>query len=100
MRRYVIKGENPFYPVEVETWRFGEKVPSWLIEICKIESFDSNNEPILTTKNKSDKGGCEYVGSEGKVIFRTSSETDYIVKDVNSSSIYVMSDLKFKLLYK
>lgn len=100
MIKYVIKGENPFYPVEVETWKYGEKVPSWLIEICKIECFDSNNNPVLTTKNKTNKGGCEYVGSDGKVIFRTSNETDCIVKDVNSPSIYVMSDLKFKLLYK
>ena len=53
-------GFNPEYPNPAETWKPGERVPSWLSENAKVTGFNGDGSIMLDT----------YTDKEGKVHIR------------------------------
>ena len=47
MRKLKQWGYNPDYPIEVEGWKIGEKVPDWLSDVAKVSGFDGKTGDIL-----------------------------------------------------
>lgn len=72
-------GFNPEYPNPAETWKPGEKVPSWLSENAKVAGFNGDGSIILDT----------YTDKDGKVHIRdTYRPIDLVVIPMGHLLVY------------
>lgn len=100
MDRYKQIGYNNKYPIIVETWKIGEKIPDWLSDVSKVSFIDGNGDVTLDWI-KNDTGGVEIKDSTGiNILIKTDKATDIICKDINNSNIFHLSKEQFDLLYE
>lgn len=101
---YVQSGFNPFYPAEIETWKWNkdESPPNWVIDYCRVKNIDLDSRVILDYKRTS-TGGVEIVRA-GTDIYSTlliqNPNTDFICFDHVSKKLFVLKQQELELLYK
>lgn len=85
--KYKQRGYNPDYPWIISTWKWGEPVPSWLIDRSKIEFMDGDGNITLGTRELSG-GGYEIISSWGtEALVRVPSRGDYVYFSESSSLV-------------
>lgn len=101
---YIQSGFNPFYPIEVETWKWNkdESPPNWMVDYCRVKNIDLDSRVILDYK-KTNNGGVEIVRA-GDNLYQTllvqNPDTDFICFDHVSKKLFVLKQQAFELLYK
>lgn len=92
-------GKNNKFPDIIETWRLGEKVPSWLSSVCKV-GFLVGDEIRLEVKQVGNKdGGYELISSGSYLpIVKTKTSDDYVC--FGDGKLFSLSPTQLKLLYK
>lgn len=98
--RYKQTGKNVLYPKEIETWRLGEELPEWLLNICKVE-YDKETDGFKPVIQPGVKGGYVLLesGNTAKVLVCATKDSDYIAKDTKSYRLYVISERGLELMY-
>lgn len=100
MRVYKQSGRNSNYPDEIETWRFGEKIPDWISDIAKIKFIDAEGNMTLETR-ETNTGGIEIIGSDGtRVILRLSNKSNIVCYCSETKKLFALTPLQLSLLYK
>jgi hypothetical protein len=90
-------GYNPSYPIEAESWKFGEPVPGWLSDVARVLGFNSDGGIILET----------YKDASGKIHIKdTYRPIDiFVLPNEDAMIIYgegkrlVIDETKLDLLY-
>ena len=99
MITYIQKGDNPKYPKEIVTWRYGEKVPEWISDNAKITFIDGLGNVTLLKRDFT-SGGYEIVGADGiSILISTKTYNSYICYD-GKSKIFSLTEKQFGLLYE
>ena len=95
------KGRNSAYPEKIETWRYGEKTPEWLSDICKVRAMEGSGNLILDIR-KTTSGGYELLNStgDGSSIVTATRMDDYICHGVNGGKVFSLTESQINLLYK
>lgn len=97
--KYKQRGRNLKYPDTIETWRYGEKVPEWISDVCKVKFIDGSGNITLDYRETS-SGGLEFISSAGnRVLFTLGSKEDYVCLG-NDSRIIVLRPTQLELLYR
>jgi hypothetical protein len=98
IKTYRQKGINKKYPTTIWTWKLGDDVPEWLSDIAKVKSIVDGTKLDLIMSNT---GGYEIKDSGGiDILVRTKKEDDLVCMSTDKTSIFSLSQLKFKLLYE
>lgn len=72
------RGYNCAWPYEIETWKWGEKIPEWLSDKAGIEFMDGEGNITLKTRNLS-KGGVEILeAGSSQALVRLESKEDLV----------------------
>lgn len=99
MRKYVQYGFNPSWPLEIETWSYGEKVPEWLSDEAKVLFIDGSGNITLETRELN-TGGFEIMKSSGsEVLVKLINKTDLVAYDLKTSRIFPITKKQLELLY-
>lgn len=97
---YKQSGRNDKYPDEIVTWRFGETIPDWLSDACKIKFIDGEGNKTLETRS-TNTGGIEFVNSEGTgVVVKMRNKKDILCYDQRTKRIFSLNPIQLSLLYK
>lgn len=102
---YIQRGENLAYPLEIRCWskKLDENIPSWLSDICKVNSINNDGVYIVETR-KYDDGSYDYLSSDHQPIVNVSSDEDWIcIGDKGKyvkNMIFSLTPKQFELLYK
>ena len=101
MEIYRQYGNNSNYPEEIETWRWGDKIPEWISDKAKVTFIDGDGNITLETR-ETNTGGIEISNSSGTdILLKLGSKSDIVCKNiVGDSDIFVLSPIQLKLLYK
>ena len=93
------KGRNNKYPDEIWTWKLGEIVPE--SDIAKVSYLEGQDGNIQLEIISSNTGGYELKESSGlNVLVKAKKRDDFICMGTDKKSIFSLSPLKLKLLYK
>ena len=96
--KYIQSGRNDKYPKEIETWRFGEKVPEWISDICKVKFIDGLGNLTLDYR-ETNTGGLELISSSGdRTVLIIKSKKDYVCW--GDSKLFTLRPIQLNLLYK
>lgn len=101
---YVQSGFNPFYPAEIETWKWTieESPPEWVIDQCRVRSIDLNSRTILDYQ-KTKSGGVEIVRA-GQDSFSTliieDPSNDFVCFDHITKRLFILKKRALELMYK
>lgn len=93
---YVQSGRNDKYPKQIETWRKGESLPSWISDNCKIIGMEGTN--LIPEIRGVHGGGYEIVRENGSALVSTKNEKDYIC--LGDGKIFSLTEKQLNLLYK
>ena len=98
MGKYIQRGRNDKYPKIIETWVYGEKVPEWISDICKVKFMDALGNITLDYRELN-TGGLEFISAAGNsIVFTISSKKDYVCWGDNK--LFVLRPTQLSLLYK
>lgn len=93
----VQKGYNPKYPKEIETWKLGENIPDWLLDVCKVESINEFGEIKLAIRKLTN--GYSLINSGSNVsLVSTKSNDDFIC--FGDNHIFSLTEKQMSILYK
>lgn len=100
MRVYKQSGRNDAYPDEIETWKFGENIPDWISDICKVKFIDAEGNMTLDTRD-TNTGGVEIISSDGaRVAIKLNNKSDIVCYCSKTKKIFVLTPIQLSLLYK
>jgi hypothetical protein len=104
IKKYQQKGYNDRYPLEIETWVWGDSgIPDWLTDNCNIKELTDFGD-IIPERNLTNEGGyiITKAGSASTLV-KTKSEEDFICfgkKLNNSTVIFSLTPIQLSLLYE
>lgn len=87
--KYKQRGYNCLWPLEIETWRLGEKVPEWLSDIALVEFIDGEGNITLRMRNTSG-GGYEILQAgvdKAVTLISMKKKEDYVCIPVKSDRL-------------
>ncbi len=94
---YKQRGQNEKYPVEVEIWRLGDKVPEWLSDRARIKFIDGEGNMTLDRRDHG-SGGFEIISADGIHPLVNISERDGVVC-FGDGRIFGLRKRQFEILY-
>ena len=90
------RGRNNKYPETIETWRLGEKVPSWLSNVCAVKRVDESGEMKLDLREAGN--GYELIASGvNQILVKVDKNEDYVC--FGDSRIFSLTSKQIELLY-
>lgn len=101
---YEQSGFNPYYPSEIETWKWNtkESPPDWVIDYCRVRNIDLDSKTVLEYK-KTTTGGIELVRSgfdSYTPILIDNPETDPLCFDHVTKKLFILTGRALNLMYK
>ncbi len=91
------RGRNNKYPETIETWRLGEKVPSWLSNVCAVKEVDGRNGDMKLDIRETDEGYELIASGVNQILVKVSSKEDYIC--FGDSRVFSLTPKQIELLY-
>ena len=89
-------GRNDKYPMNIDTWKLGESVPSWISDVANIKDIASNGEPILDIREAGE--GYELITSgTNQILVKAKNKEDWIC--FGDRRIFALTDKQIELLY-
>lgn len=101
-KQYKQRGVNNAYPLEIETWKWGEDIPEWLSDLAKIGAIDSETNKVFLEHRELSAGGYELLDSSGSgTLVRTTSKGDYVCRDLSKKKggLFVLTPIQLNLIY-
>lgn len=96
--KYTQRGRNDKYPRNIETWRYGEPVPEWMSDVCKVKFIDALGNITLDYR-ETNTGGLEFISSAGdRTIISVGTKEDYVCW--GDSRLFTLRPIQLDLLYK
>lgn len=89
-------GRNEKYPEQIETWKRGEELPSWISDNCKIIRIEGTS--LIPEIRGVLGGGFEIVRETGQALVSTKSDDDYVC--FGNGRIFSLTERQLKFLYK
>lgn len=89
-------GRNDKYPEQVETWRKGEPLPSWISDNCKIIGMEGTS--LIPCYRGVVGGGYEIIRENGQSLVSTKSDKDFVC--LGDNKIFSLTPKQMELLYK
>lgn len=91
------RGRNTKYPETIETWKLGEKVPSWLSNVCAVKEVDKGGN-IKLDMRETDGGGYELIASGvNQILVKVKGSDDYVC--FGDSRVFTLTQKQIELLY-
>ena len=97
--KMIQRGENDKYPKNIETWKFGEKVPEWLSDRASIKFMDGEGNLTLNYRNLSN-GGKEIISSDGITTLIKLDTFDSYVCFSTDHQLISLKPIQLELLYR
>lgn len=92
------RGENNKYPMEIETWKFGEKIPEWLSDRANVKFIDGEGNITLNTRDLNNNGR-EIISSDGvNTLIRLNTADSYVCFS-KSHPLISLRPIQLELLY-
>lgn len=92
---FIQSGRNEKYPNQIETWRRGEILPSWISDNCKIIAMEGTR--LIPEYRGVSGGGFEIVRENGTALVSTKSDRDFVC--YGDGKIFSLSQTQLGLLY-